>query len=780
MSRVIKSILGLSILSIATPMVAQDSSLALEEIVVTAERRAQSLQDTPAAITAVTGETLEAASINNLNEFTLTTPGISISGISRNQQYISMRGNITEAGEAGAAQSIGFFIDGLYYGRSSLFNQSLADVERVEVLRGPQGTLWGHNIVGGSINVITRDPTQETEISLKATAASHGRREVSGRIAGGLTESIAGQITFSSESSDGYVTNLDSGQELGSEDVALVRAKLIWDINDRLSAKISASRQEDTSGMNARNYVPGPTAIITPPPPGTTAPVLAAFDVPANFETETHMGTAFGTNDITSDSLSLQLKYEFDNGLTFTSLTGQVDSGGDVNNFSFFPIPDSHGNLRRSTTYSDESFSQEFHLAGGSDSSLFWQVGAYYYDATNSQDATDMAWGLPFTRGGANNFADMQGNNNRQVEWDTLDRAETESTALFGQATWSATDWLDLTVGLRYSDVEKSGTFLRQGEAHARNFSDQAADCSATPPVFCSISRSVGDSWTNTSPKIIVDGHWDDVGPFASLMVYGTYSEGWKEGGFQTPSSSTAPVSVFSIAPESATNNEIGFKTTFWDGRATLNGALFNTEYDGQQTVVFVGTQLNIFNLDSEIDGIELDGQVALTDWLSVNYAAAFYDSEYLPGAALGPNPGDSVAGNPTVGTPETSWTIGWDAHTMVTENLELFFRGSYSVASEIESDPDAPLAASEAFGRTLLPFTESKNLNATLGIRNDNWELSIWGRNLTDEFVMTNMASFTDFWVLNAWNADNDAIEVFEGVRTEPRTIGVSLAWNF
>ena len=753
--------------------------LSLEEVIVTAERRDTSLQETPAAIIAVTGETLEAVGINNLNEFTLTTPGINISGVNRSQQYIAMRGNVTKAGEPGAAQSIGFFIDGLYYGRSSMFNQSLADVDRIEVLRGPQGTLWGHNIVGGSINVITRDPTQDTEAQLKATVGNHGRKEISGRIAGGLTDSVTGQISFASETADGYVTNLDSGQDLGSEDAWLVRGKLIWDAADNLTAKLSVSQQVDTSGMGARNYLPSPTAIITPPPPGRTAPILATFDVPADYETKTYMGDDIGSNDIVTRSASLGVEYRFDNGMTFSSLTGMVDADGDVNNFSFFPIPESHGGLSRSTEYKDESFSQEFHLSGGEDGPVFWQVGAYYYNATNEQNARNKTSGLPFTRGGAQAPADAAGDNNGLVEFRVRESVDTESLALFGQATWSVNDWLDLTAGLRYTDVEKSGNFRKEGEGHSRQFTNQAEDCGAAPP-YCQFAVTASDSWTNTSPKFTIDGHWDDVGPFNSVLAYGTYSEGWKEGGFQTPDASTQPVQGFAITPESAENREIGFKTTFWDRRASFNAAIFNTKYEGQQTIVNVGDGVRVFNLDSEIDGIEIDASVVVTDWLTLNYSVALYDSEYSDGAALGPNPEDSVAGNPTVSTPEKSWTLGWNAYKPLDGGKELFFRGSYSYSSDMEFDPDAPLAATQAASdRRLLPFTESKTLNATLGIRSENWEISVWGRNLTDEYVVTNVASFTDFWVLNAWAADNPSIEVFEGVRTDPRAYGLSVTWN-
>ena len=759
---------------------AQNSSVALDEITVTAERRATSLQNTPAAITAITGDAIEAVRVNHLNELTLTTPGVNIQGINRNQQYISMRGNITETGDAGAAQSIGFFIDGLYFGRSSLFNQSLSDVERVEILKGPQGTLWGHNIVGGSINVITKDPTQETEADLKIAIGNFNRVELAGRVAGGLTDKLAGQFTFSSETSDGYVTNLDSGQELGDEDVQLFRGKLVWDITDKLTAKATATFQKDTSGMNARNYLPGPDAIITPPPPGTTAPVLLTFAIPDNFEEETFMGTAIGGNDIETTVFSLNLDYDFDNGMRFSSLTGLIDSGGLVDNFSFFPIPASHGLISRDTDYDDSSFSQEFHLSGGDGGALFWQVGAYYYDATNEQFQQNRAFAPPFTRAGGQNAADARGNNNGLTENDTLQSATTESFALFGQATWAVNDWLSLTFGARYTDVDKSVRSLLSGESHTRIFTDQATDCNVTPPITCAFDRTESDSWSNTSPRFIIDGQWEDLGAFDSFMVYATYAEGWKEGGFQVPSSSTADSQLFAIAPESADNIEVGFKSTFWDNRATFNATLFNTEYSGQQTVVFVGTELRVFNLDSEIDGLEIDGNLAVTDWLTLNYSAAFYDAEYAPGATLGPNPGDSVAGNDTVGTPDTSYTVGWDAGTVLNNGWEVFFTGSYAFSSELESDPDEPLQAADAVGRGLHRFTESKMLSASLGMRHENWEISLWGRNLLDDYVITNGASFTDFWVLNAWNADQAAIEVFEGTRTEPRTFGVSVGWRF
>ncbi|MEK9584908.1 MAG: TonB-dependent receptor plug domain-containing protein, partial [Halieaceae bacterium] len=370
----------------------------LEEVVVTAERRETSLQSTPAAIVALTGESIESAGINNLNELTLTTPGISISGINRNQQYVSMRGNVTEGGDAGLAQSIGFFIDGLYFGRSSLFNQNLSDIERVEILRGPQGTLWGHNIVGGSINVITKDPTEELKANLKVSTGKYSRREVSGGISGGLAENMAGSLSFTSEKADGYVTNLDSGQDLNSEDVYLVRGKLVWDVAENFTAKLTGTYQKDTSGMNARVFVPGPDAVmkLAPPPVPVPPEALLVFEIPENYEEETYQRSAIGTNDFETKVLSLSLDYALDNGITLSSLTGRIESNGFVDNFGFFPFPESYGKIERDHGYEDEAFSQEFRIAGESES-VFWQAGVYYYNASNVQAQSTGNWGLRFT-----------------------------------------------------------------------------------------------------------------------------------------------------------------------------------------------------------------------------------------------------------------------------------------------------------------------------------------------------------------------------------------------
>lgn len=765
-----------------SPASAQDDGLALEEIIVTAERRETSLQETPAAIVAITGESIESAGINNLNEMTLMTPGINIQGINRNQQYVAMRGNVTEGGDAGLAQSIGFFIDGLYFGRSSLFNQSLADVERVEILRGPQGTLWGHNIVGGSINVITRDPTQELEADVKLSIGNFDRREISGRIAGGLSDSVTAQLSFAREEADGYVTNLDSGQDLGSEDVYLLRGKLVWDITDNFRAKLTGTYQNDTSGMNARIFLPGPNAIRTPPPPGRTGPVLSEFVIPENFEEETYQRSAIGTNDFETSVGSLDLEYTFDNSVKLSSLTGFVKNEGFVDNFGFFPFPESFGKIERDHLYEDESFSQEFRLSGETES-VFWQVGTYYYDASNEQGQSTGTWGLPFTRGGGNNIADEEGNNDGETRFQDFADSETESLAFFGQATWSVNDWLSVTAGVRHTEVDKDFYALIDGEPHRRWFQEQDVDCTdvADPgPRFCEIERNESESWSNTSPLLTLSGAWEDVGPFNSLLTYATYSEGWKEGGFQSPSSTIQDVEEFRIDPESAENMEIGFKSRFWENRATFNVTAFHTDYIGQQTSQIVNDLLLTFNLDSEIDGIEIDGSLAVAEWLTLHYSAAFYDSAYSRGASIGPNPEDDVSGNNTVGTPDTSYALSWDAGTVFDNGLELFFLGGYSFTDAVESDPDNAIAAADAVGRNLLRFTESEILNATLGIRKDNWELALWGRNLLDDFVATNVASFADFWLLNAWAADNPNVAVFEGTRTEPLTYGVSFRWTF
>ncbi len=769
---------------IAEPALAQGNELVLEEIVVTAERRETSLQETPAAIVAITGTSIESAGINNLNELTLMTPGINIQGINRNQQYVAMRGNVTEGGDAGLAQSIGFFIDGLYFGRSSLFNQSLSDVERVEILRGPQGTLWGHNIVGGSINVITKDPTQETEADVKVSIGNYSRQEISARIAGGLSDTVAGQLSFASETADGYVTNLDSGQDLGSEDVYLIRGKLVWDISDNFTAKLTATYQNDTSGMNARNLLPGPDAVmkLAPPPVPVPPDQLLVFEIPENYEDETYQRSAIGSNDFDVKVLSLGLDYTFENGVTFSSLTGSVDSSGFVDNFGFFPFPERYGKIERDHSYDNTSFSQEFRLSGDTES-LFWQVGAYYYDASNEQGQSTGTSGFPFTRAGGNNIADVEGNNDGETRFQDFADSETESLAFFGQATWSVNDWLSLTAGVRHTEVDKDFYTLIDGEPHRRWFQRQGLDCTDVAdagPRYCRIERNESQSWSNTSPKVTLDGQWDNIGPFNSLMAYATYSEGWKEGGFQSPNSSIQDVEEFRIRPESAENTELGFKSRFWENRATFNVTAFRTDYIGQQTSQIVNDLLLTFNLDSEIDGVEVDGSLVVAEWLTLHYSAAFYDSAYSPGASIGPNPQDDVSGNNTVGTPDFSYTLSWDAGTVLENGVELFFLGGYSFTDAVESDPDNAIGAADAVGRDLLRFTESEMLNATLGIRRNNWEVAVWGRNLLDDFVATNVASFADFWLLNAWAADDPNVAVFEGTRTEPMTYGVSLRWMF
>ena len=406
----------------------------------------------------------------------------------------------------------------------------------------------------------------------------------------------------------------------------------------------------------------------------------------------------------------------------------------------------------------------------------------FYYDASNLQAQSTATWGLPFTRAANNNVADMGGNQDGQTTFADLSVADTESLAFFGQAKWVANDWLSVTAGFRRTEVDKDFLTVVDGEAHRRWFATRNLDCTAVEdpgPRYCRIERRASESWSNTSPMLTFDGQWDDIGPFNSLLVYTTYSEGWKEGGFQSPNSSIQPLEEFLVRPESAENLEFGVTTGFWDNRATLNVAVFNTEYVSQQTLQIVNDQLRIFNLDSEIDGVEFDGSLAVADWLTVHYSSAFYDSAYAPGASVGPSPEDSVAGNVTIGTPDISYSIGWAASTVLGNGLELFFVGGYTYTGSVESDPDNLLAAADAVGRDIRRFTESEILNATLGIRGDQWEVALWGRNLLDDYVVTNVASFADFWLLNAWAADNPNVAVFEGTRTEPITYGVSLRWT-
>ena len=739
-----------------------DEPVVLEEVIVTAQRREQNLQETPVALSVLTALQVERNETRHLSDLLNLTAGLSFMGVAPDQTFYGLRGLITTNDAAGTDTSTGVFVDGVYFGQTMLLNTNLSDVERVEVLRGPQGTLWGHNTVAGSINIITRDPGEEFAGEVRATAGNHGRLDMAARIGGALSDDVLGQISIALESTDGFLTNQHTGNNLEQKDILTTRAKLIWNASDATEVRLSGSYEtNDSTGHGTVNVavhqsMSGMSPIVPMPlimeQPGV---VNQRFD------------SAF---DLDTGSLSLTINHVLANGLIFTSQTSTINHSGAHVDYSFFQVPPSLGGPVRDTFTDNASVSQELRLANDPANRLIWQVGAYAYSDESTRIEDWWAGALvPFSFAGVVGGPPfVPGRFEHPQETYLLQTVNTDGRAVFGQATYAATDHFNVTLGGRYTTVTKSTIIDVSG--------DWSGPFLHEPPGFV-VNPSA--DWSDFSPKLTVDMPFEDVGAFDSLMVYATVANGWKAGGFGQQQ--TAAAAEIPYEPEEALNYEVGVKTVLANNRANVNVTAFSTDYTNLQVIEIDPevTGIGIYNADSSIDGFELDLNARLAEWLDVRLAYTKYDSTYDEGSTIAE--GQDIGGNETASTPKSTWNAGLNMSWPLQGEASLNTAVNYSFKEQVYFT-----AGNDRFliDPSVRKFSERSILNVALAVEWREWEFSVWGRNLLDDIYITAAAPFGGSFVTHI--ADHAAGDphwtraILQGNLGEPRNYGVSIKRTF
>jgi len=729
----------------------EEREFVLEDIVVTSERRETLQQETPVAAAVFTGTTVDRLKIEHLENVTSLFPGLVYEGINRAQSRFQLRGQITTDDSAGTDQSFGYFIDGIYMGRSFMLNQTLPDIERIELLRGPQGTLWGHNIVTGSLNVTTKDPTEKFESEMTIDIGSYDMMNYSGLAGGPLIEDkLLGQISFSSRNQDGWLYNVGTGNNVLWTDTQVVSGKLKYFPTEKVDVEFGIIYENGNSSGSGGVVFPGssPSPFYTIPGPE-----------------ETH-GFSDGSFDQEYLLSRLEINWELDNGWTFSSLTGFIDFSGTQNDVSFFPIPEYLGGVRLDSIQDDSQFTQEIRLMNDPSSRLIWQAGVYYYKAEDTKIEDYLEWPSDpqyFT------FHHLITGGQSHAQYMQQD-AESESYAIFAQGTYGLTDWLNFTAGARYTWVEKS--------SHMNNW--------GTHPVFIDEEYHPGyetdhsTSWDEITPKFTLDALYKDVGMFDSVLLYGTYSKGWKAGGYNP---GTSPIEAMTpFKPESVNSYEVGIKTQLLDNRANFNLTGFRAEYTDMQTMTLVhelGTAYMITeNASATTNGLEIDALVWVTEWMFLNFGYAYYDATYDEGSIL---QGKDVGGKRTISTPEHSFNIGWDMQWPVTDSGTLTFSGNYAYHDEVyaQASNDLLILVPGA-----LEYTKMKELTARLSFRSGHWEVSLWGRNLLDELMFHGGGDTISLFIYGPpfpgpWGPPDDGVGI-SSLRNLPRMYGatIKLRW--
>lgn len=549
----------------------------IEEVLVTAERREASAQETAIAISALSGDELELRGIVTVEDLQFAVPNLVISHNSQSPvTYAYIRGIGSDQLVAGFDPGVAYHVDGLYIGQPSSMPGDMWDMERVEVLRGPQGTLYGRNTTGGAINVITRDPSEELEAIADVTIGDYDRRRFRGVVGGG-GEGVAVRLAFVSDVDDGYQDNL-VGRNGDVTDHQALRGKVAIDVGDRGTIVLTGQRFENNGRQSQRRREPFGPVELAPgfvlnvyegAIPNPRDPRKVAKDYPEKL-------------DLTNDLLSARITWDFDN-FTLVSITGQIENewfqSSDID-MSNNPVQFQEWDMET------KQFTQEFQLVSNHSGPWEWIVGLFWFDeelSTRYLFEDSSIAGFTFRNGG---------------------ELDTKSRAAFGQVSYDMRDGgrpLRLTAGLRYTEDEK-----------------RIDEFQIIPQFGVDAAARANKTWREPSGKLGIDWFMND-----STMAYASYSHGYKGGGYS--------IGQFDrFEPETVDTVEIGLKSTFLDQRAQVNVSAFWNDYQDLQVNFLLFTSFTTDNAaEATIKGIEIEGLLLATERLTLSGNLAWLDAKF-------------------------------------------------------------------------------------------------------------------------------------------------------
>ncbi|MEL0315046.1 MAG: TonB-dependent receptor [Halieaceae bacterium] len=781
----------------------------LEEVVVTATKRQATLQDIPIAVSVVTSEAIEQSQVLDIKDLQTLVPSLRVSQLQGSAQTnFIIRGFGNGANNPGIEPSVGVFLDGVYRSRVGSSLADLPKVERIEVLRGPQSTLFGKNASAGVINVVTAKPDLDAYSgSVGVTLGNYSQTILRGDVTGPISDNLAFSLFGSVNERDGYFDNLTTGTTFNELNRWNFRGQMLWAPSDRAEVRFIVDAEEiDEVCCGVANLVDGPTGGIVRALGGDlVGNEPYAYANYQDFDPK---------NEIETRGASLHIDYEFDN-LTLTSISAfrtldQFQSG-DVDFTSARLISAEMADTRDTEI---DTFTQEIRLTSASDGPLQWMVGAFYFNEEVTNDETfglgpdfrsyvDIllaGLGAPGALGTIEGFlglppgfiyADKTGN---QSEAYTLDD---ETLSLFAQVDFDLTDALTLTAGVNYTQSEKeaSANVVNDnffGTIPLAAFGLDALLPAQFLPPFVAYPNSVEDGRSDDSDTTYTLRLAYDLTP--NVTVYGGASTGFKATSWNL-SQDTGPVeadlaallaagdpalpalTAFGLAPgfsnypgalgpatrfagpEESEVLEIGLKGA-WD-TVTLNLAVFDQEIDGFQSNTFSGTGFLLANAGKQsTDGVEVDVTWAPTDNLRIGFAATWLDPLYDDfKGALGTNGPEDLSGRMPAGIPEFS------ANTNITYNfsvgttdgyvrLENVYESEVQVVDNVSAD---------------IASRQINMINASAGLTfNNGIQLNLWSRNLTgDEYLQSAFPS-----VAQAGS--------FGGYPNQPRTYGLTVKYNF
>jgi iron complex outermembrane receptor protein len=800
---------ALILTTIALPSVAAERTL--EEVLVTATKREQSLNDIPVAISAYDNEQLKNSQIRDVGELTAVAPSLSF-GTSESSAggNLSLRGMGTLGTEPGLESSVGVFIDGVYRSRAGVAIDELGEVARIEVLRGPQGTLFGKNTSAGLIQVITKAPNfEEIEGFAELTLGNYNLKRLAAAVSGPLiADTLAGRIDAVVTDRDGYLRDINSSDTYNDRNRYMFRGQLAFEASDTLTGRFIADysdRDELCCGVTNAKKALGPQDVSTLTLSNPNDKGLPEGSDPYNHQIAISSGRE-STEETTQWGLSLELSLDLEKA-TLVSISAyreweyvaageHLDSSG----ADLFYYDKSNPQRRKF-----ETLTQELRLQGSWEGGS-WMVGAFYADedyggkftARYGADLNNYAMRffasvadptgagtfdyVTRTPAGGNSFIDGDGVNDSGGQG-------SQSVSIFTQEDFDLTEQLLLTVGLRYTEEEKDITLNAVSEFGAEgnpcggafyNFSTgKPGVTQQAVKIICGISAltqpllAAGNYTTDNSDEELTGTVKLAYTLANDTLIFANAATGYKSGGFNQTRLSMSPAAPnandLAFAPETVTTYELGAKGYAFNRTMSLNGTLFFSEFEDFQLGQFNGTTLETVSVDKvESQGAEIEGTWLASDNLMITSGVVYTDNSYPDDSNIdivAPTDGGNLRAGARlsrnwVSTVGVTWSVPVTDNLVSSFHLDGRYTSDYSSNSSLDSDFDEP-AYTVFNGRVSI---------ADIG---QNWSVALWARNLTDEGYTPIQFDPPPL----QGRAGDGRIGAFIG---EPRTLGVSTRYNF
>lgn len=759
----------------STSVVLAQGAGVLEEIVVTAQKREETLQEVPLAISVFSGKSLEQDSISNLQDIGSQTPGLVFSAFSVGQPEISIRGISSKEDGASANDSTVVSVDDIYIATRTAQVFDIFDLERVEVVRGPQATLYGKNSIGGTINFVTLKPSQEKIARIQQSAGNHERFDTGVLLSGPLTENLAAKISVSRRDHGGWLHNLLNGEEQGGIETYAWRTQAVWTPTSDLEFVATFDGANDDLGQSNREPIGSAGPLHNCPCAANPIAVNEALGGAGNaFNT---LAETEGFTDREVYGISLKTSWDFSDWASIVAISSFRHSNFDWLEDSEGLPPTAHVDLRApdlailagpagsgfSFDVNDAAkeranqFTQELRLVSSKDERFRW-IGGFFYSLEHINRTETFS------------FTALGVGPDNSVER-SIQQNETESVAVYGQAQYDVFDQLTATLGLRYS-YEKKDASVGAERLSPNNVAALLLGGAPFPDIDGDGVRDglvdTQASFNNLSWRVALNYAFTD-----DISLYMNIATGFKSGGFSGSPSSLA-VATTKFDEEEATSFEFGLKSRLLDDRVMLNVTGFFVDYTDLQVTRFfqpVGAAFGEFITENageaDISGIEIEYAAVPTDWLEIggNYAyldATFSDFQGSPSIAADGTILDSgVFNGKRLRLAPKNTTSGY---VMLSHNLSSggFLNGKFKVRYQDKMffDPDNnPTNTSPA--HTLL------DVWAAYTTPDSKWEFKLWAKNLTDKEYVTH--GFTQ-----------RGGRVAFGVFGEPRSYGGTVTYSF